>query len=107
PATSAAAGIGPGLSRGWPEPGEMYVSLASRNRIIAVLAKAAASGVVARPSPRSRADGAPTAPGATRRAMAAGSLVAPPMAQPSESMTCRLASFTALGERWPERSEVA
>jgi hypothetical protein len=65
------------------------------------LAKAAASGVVARPSPRSRADGAPPEAGATRRAMTAGSLVAPPMAQPSESMMWRLASFTALGERSP------
>ena len=52
----------------------MYVSLASRNRIITELAKAAASGVVARLSPRSRADGAPLAMGATRRAIMAGSL---------------------------------
>ena len=79
----------------------MYVSLASRNRIIAELAKAAASGVVARPSPRSRADGPPPETGARRRAMTAGSLGAPPMAQPSESMRWRLASLTALGDRSP------
>ena len=84
----------------------MYVSLASRNRIMTELAKAAASGVVARPSPRSRAAGPPADAGATRRAMTAGSLPAPPMAQPSESITCRLASRTARGPRSSYRSEV-
>ena len=77
----------------------MYVSLASRNRIITELANAAASGVVARPSPRSRADGAPAETGATRRAMIAGSLVAPPIAQPSESIRWRVASRSALAVR--------
>src|SRR5438445_195749 len=52
------------MSLGWPEPCVMYVSLASRNRIMTELAKAAASGVVARPSPRSRAAGAPLGAGA-------------------------------------------
>src|SRR5438552_1744979 len=51
--------MAPSMSLGWPEPRVMYVSLASRNRIMTEPAKAAASGVVARPSPRRRADDAP------------------------------------------------
>jgi len=82
------------MSLGWPEPRAMYVSLASRNRIITELAKAAASGVVDRLSPRSRADGPPLARGATRRAITAGSLPKAPMAQPRASMRWRLASWT-------------
>ncbi len=62
------------MSLGWPEPRVMYVSLASRNRTMTEFAKAAASGVVDRPSPNSRADGAPLQAGATRRAITAGSL---------------------------------
>ena len=95
PAASAAARTAPSMSLGWPEPRAMYVSLASRKRIITELAKAAASGVVARPSPRSRAEGAPFHTGASRRAMVAGSLPWPPMAQPSESIRRRFAAWTA------------
>jgi hypothetical protein len=62
------------MSLGWPEPRVMYVSLASRNRIITEAANAAASSVVVRRSPKSRAEGLPLQAGATRRAIAAGSL---------------------------------
>jgi hypothetical protein len=56
------------------------------------LAKAAASGVVARPSPRRRADGRADRGGRDTPRDDRRSLSAPPIAQPSESITCRLVS---------------
>jgi hypothetical protein len=84
----------------------MYVSLASRKRIMTELAKAAASGVVERPSPRIRADGTPLHDGATPRAITAGSLPKAPRAQPNASMRCRFASWTVREPRSSYRSDV-
>src|SRR2546426_2535375 len=107
PVFSPAAKTADRLSEGWAGSLDRYVSLKSRYRIKAPLAKAARSGRVLWAVSHSVAPFGIVTACAVRRAITQGSAVHAPKAQPTLSRTRRLTSWTTSPGSASERVDCA